>query len=183
MQQTSHQAVHRNTATHPWARCQCCIVGASLSEGIKHIECECRCAHNLLCVCWVYTHNRAAVFDVTGRKTTETPSVIFRFFHKTAWQESSNFYSDLRNTSSSELTKYYYVNCCCSAVTMPIRSSSYATSNTSELVVSVQLPLNSMFFCCVEVLSHVVLWHHSASMQLLYGIYPRVGWLYNPIGY
>ena len=70
---------------------------------------------------------------------------------------SSNFYSDLRNASSSELTKYYCVNCRCSAVTMPIRSSSYATSSTSELVVSVQLPLNSMFFCHVEVLSHVVL--------------------------
>ena len=68
------------------------------------------------------------------------PSVMFRFFHKTAWQESSNFYSDLRNASSSELTKYYCVNCCCSAVTMPIRSSSYATWSTSELLVSVQLP-------------------------------------------
>ena len=40
---------------------------------------------------------------------------------------------------------------------MPIRSSSYATSSTSELLVSVQLPLNSMFFCHAEVLSHVVL--------------------------
>ena len=29
--------------------------------------------------------NRAAAFDVTGRKTTETSSVIFRFSHKTAY--------------------------------------------------------------------------------------------------
>ena len=102
-----------------------------------------------------YRHYRAAAFDVTGRKTTETPSVILRFSHKTAWQESSNFYSDLRNASSSELTKYYCVNCCCSTVTMPIRSSSYTTWSTSELVVSVQLPLNTMFFCHAEVLSHM----------------------------
>ena len=52
-------------------------------------------------------------------------------------KNSSNFYSDLRNASSLELTKYYCVNCRCSAVTMPIRSSSYATWNTSETVVSV----------------------------------------------
>ena len=111
---------------------------------------------------------RVAAFDVTGRKTTETPSVILRFSHKTAWQESSNFYSDLRNANSSELTKYYCVNCRCSAVTMPIRSSSYATSSTSELVVSVQLPLNTMLFCHAEVLSHVFFWRHSTSMQPLY---------------
>ena len=95
---------------------------------------------------YIASSYRAAAFDVTGRKTTETSSVIFRFSHKTAWQESSNFYSDLRNASRSELTKYYCVNYHCSAVTMPIRSSSYATSSTSELLVSVQLPLNSMFF-------------------------------------
>ena len=104
-----------------------------------------------------YLEYRAAAFDVTGRKTTETSSVIFRFSHKTAWQESSDFYSDLRNASRSELTKYYCVNYHCSAVTMPIRSSSYAASSTSELLVSVQLPFNSMFFCHAEVLSHVVL--------------------------
>ena len=96
--------------------------------------------------------NRAAAFDVTGCKTTEKPSDIFRFFHKTAWQGSSNFYSDIRNTSSSECTKYYCVNCRCSTVTMPIRSDSYATWSTSEPVASVQLPLNSMLFCPVEVL-------------------------------
>ena len=97
---------------------------------------------------------RAAAFDVTGR---EMPSVIFYFFHKTAWQESSNLCSDLRNASSLEFMKYYCVNCRCSAVTMPIRLSSYTTLSTSELVVSVQLPLNSMFFCHEKVLSHVVL--------------------------
>ena len=101
--------------------------------------------------------NRVLESDVTCRKTTETPSVILRFFHKSVWQESSNFYSDLRNASSSELTKYYCVNCRCSAVTKPIRSSSYATWSASESVVSVQLPLNSTFFCYTEVLSHVVL--------------------------
>ena len=98
--------------------------------------------------CLPFGRHRAAAFDVTGRKTTETSSVIFRFSHKTAWQESSNFYSDLRNASRSELTKYYCVNYHCSAVTMPIRSSSYATSSTSELLVSVQLPLNSMLIIC-----------------------------------
>ena len=51
---------------------------------------------------------------------------------------------------------------------MPIRSRSYATSSTSELAVSVQLPLNSMFFCHAEVLSHVFFSRHSASMQPLY---------------
>ena len=48
---------------------------------------------------------RLAVFVVTSRKTTETPSVIFRFSHKSAGQERSNFYGDLRNASSLELTK------------------------------------------------------------------------------
>ena len=44
-------------------------------------------------------------------------SVIFRFAHsKTARQESSKFYSDLRNASSLALTKYYSIN---------FRSSSY----------------------------------------------------------
>ena len=55
-----------------------------------------------------------------------------RYTPKTVWQESSNFYSYLRNASSLELTKYYCVNFRCSAVTMPIRSSSYTTWNTSE---------------------------------------------------
>ena len=35
--------------------------------------------------------HRVAAYDITGHKTTETPSIIFRFFHKTAWQESSNY--------------------------------------------------------------------------------------------
>jgi len=39
----------------------------------------------------------AAAFDITGRKTSATLSDIFRFTHKTARQESSKFYSDLRN--------------------------------------------------------------------------------------
>ena len=50
-----------------------------------------------------------------------------------------------------------HVNCRCSTVTMLIRSNSYATWSASESVVSVQLPLNSTFFCHVEVLSHMVL--------------------------
>ena len=61
-----------------------------------------------------------------------------------------------------ELTKHYCVNGRRSAVTMLIRLSSYATWSTSETVVSVQLPLNSMFFCLAEVLSHMT------PMQLLY---------------
>ena len=100
---------------------------------------------------------RAAAFDVTGRKTSATVSAIFRFAHKTARQESSKFYSDLRNASSLELTKYYCVNCHCSAVTMPIKLSSYVTWSTSETVASVQLPLNAVFFCLAEVFSHVIL--------------------------
>jgi len=51
-------------------------------------------------------------------------------------------------------SKYYYVNCYCSAVTMPIKLSSYTT--WSETIASVQLPLNSVFFCLTEVLSHVI---------------------------
>ena len=77
-----------------------------------------------LTVCQGY---RVAVFDVTGRKTSETLSVIFHFTHKTAGQESGKFYSDLRNASSLALTKYHCVNCRCSTVTRPIKLSSYTT--------------------------------------------------------
>ena len=94
---------------------------------------------------------RAAVFDVTSCKTTETlPTYSFIRLH-------GNFYSDLTYASSLELTKYYWVNCPCSAVAMPIRLSSYATWNTSDTVISVQLPSNSMFFCHAEIVSHMVL--------------------------
>ena len=84
-------------------------------------------------------------------------SVLFRFAHKTARQESSKFYNDLRNASSVELTQYYCINCHCSAVTMPIKLNSYVTWSTSETVASVQLPLNDVFFCLAEVVSHVIL--------------------------
>jgi len=44
------------------------------------------------------------------------------FIHKNVWQENSKSYNYLRNTSSLELIiKYCSVNCCCSAVTMPIK--------------------------------------------------------------
>ena len=102
-------------------------------------------------------NNRAAAFEVTGRKTPATLSVLFLFAHKTVRQESSKFYSDLRNASSLALTKYYCINCHCSAVTMPIKLSSYVTSSTSETVASFQLPLNAVFFCLAEVVSHVIL--------------------------
>jgi len=78
-------------------------------------------------------HYRPAVFDITGRKISATLSDILCFTHKTARQESSKFYSDLRNASSLELTKYYCINCRCSAVAMPIKLSSYVTWNTSEI--------------------------------------------------
>ena len=39
------------------------------------------------CISSLSGHYRALASDVTGRKTTETPSVILRFFHKTVWQE------------------------------------------------------------------------------------------------
>ena len=83
--------------------------------------------------------NRVPAFDITDCKTTATPSVVFCFILKTAKQWSSKFYIDLRNTSSLELTKYYCVNCSCSAVTMPIKLSSYTTWSTSETVASVAL--------------------------------------------
>ena len=70
---------------------------------------------------------RAAAFDVTGHKISATLSDILRFAHKTARQENSKFYSDLRNVSSLELTKYYCINCHCSAVTMTIKLSSCGT--------------------------------------------------------
>ena len=89
-------------------------------------------------------------FDVIGCKTSVTPSVIFRFIRRNAWQESSKFYSDLRRASSLELTRYYCVNChynqelalplissCYNIVTMPIKLSSYVTGSTSEMIPSV----------------------------------------------
>ena len=72
-------------------------------------------------------------------------------------QESSKFYSNFRNTSSLEHAKCYCVNCRCSAVTMPTTLSSYVTWSTSERVASVQLPMNSIFFCLAEVPSHMIL--------------------------
>ena len=93
-------------------------------------------------------------------------SVLFRFTHKTARQESSTFYSDLRNASSLALTKYYCINFRCSAATMPIKLSNYVTWSTSETVASVQLPLNAVFFCLAEVVSHVILWRHAAALRM-----------------
>ena len=46
-------------------------------------------------------------------------------------------------------------------VMLIIRSSSYVTSSTSEVLVSVQLPL---IFCHAEILGHVVLRRNSVSM-------------------
>jgi len=57
-----------------------------------------------LCFKWsVMIDNRVTAFDVTGRKTSETLSNIVHFAHKTAVQESSKFYSDVRNASSQVL--------------------------------------------------------------------------------
>jgi len=50
---------------------------------------------------------------------------------------------NLPSTTSSHIS-------CCSAVTMPIKLSSYTTWSTSEMVASVQLPLNFVFFCLAE---------------------------------
>ena len=90
-------------------------------------------------------------FDVTGCKIPSVPSVLFARLH--ARQESSRFYSDVRNASSLELAKYYCVNCCCSTVTMPIKLSSYATWSTREAVAS----LNSfhVFFSLAELRNFV----------------------------
>ena len=54
-------------------------------------------------------------------------------------------------------TKACCVNCRCSAVTVPIRSGSYATWSARETVVSIQPPLSSTFFCLADVLSHMIL--------------------------
>jgi len=135
------------------------------SHGV-HVKCTPNLAADWLTLQLSSIVYRAAAFDVAGCKTSATLSVIFRFTHKTARQESSKFYSDLRNASSLELTKYYCINCHCSTVTMPIKLSSYGTWSTSETVASVQLPLNAVFFCLAEVVSHVILWRqcsHSIS--------------------
>ena len=112
--------------------------------------------------------HRVAAFDVTGCKTSATLSVIFQFIHKAAWQESSKFYSDLRNASSLELTKYYCVSCCSSTVTMLIKLSSYATWSTGKIVASVQLRLNSLFVCLEEILTVTSLWWQYGHSILVY---------------
>jgi len=47
-------------------------------------------------------HYRVAAFDVTGRKISATPSVVFHFVCKNAGQESSKLYSDLRTKKKLE---------------------------------------------------------------------------------
>ena len=69
------------------------------------------------------------------------PLYSLSFLRMQGKKVASKFYSDLRNASSLELTTYYCVSCSC--------SSSFTTWSTSEMVASVQLPLNSMFFCLV----------------------------------
>jgi len=113
--------------------------------------------------------HRAAAFNITSRKTSTTLSVIFRFVYNSARQESNVFY-----TSSVEVTKYYCNNCRCSTVTMLHLES-------SEAVASVQLPLNSVFFCLVEVFSGVILWpqcSHSVHCPTSTKMYICVHYLY-----
>ena len=43
------------------------------------------------------------MFDVTGCKTSAMPSVIICFVCKNARQETSKFYSDLRNASNFQV--------------------------------------------------------------------------------
>ena len=74
-----------------------------------------------------------------------------------ARQESSKFYRDFRNANNLELTKHYCGNCHYSAIIMPIKLNSYMTWSRRETVPSVQLPLNAVFFCLVEVASDVIL--------------------------
>jgi len=91
---------------------------------------------------------RAAAFDVMSYSFYLLYSILFVGNER---QESSKFYSDLRNTNSLEPTiKCYFINWHCSAVTMTIKLSSYMTWSTSEKVASIQLPLNSVFFHLVE---------------------------------
>jgi len=116
--------------------------------------------------------DRPATFDVKGCKTPPPlHSVLFIRL------QGSKFYGDLRNASNLELLKYYYVNCHCSTVAMPIWLSSYAAWSTSETVASVQLPLNAVFFCLAEVLSHVILWcEGSSSIDWFHGIFHYGNW-------
>ena len=50
---------------------------------------------------------------------------------------------------------------------MPIKLSGYVTWSTSETVTSVQLPLNSVFLCLVEVLNHVFCDVNAAALCLV----------------
>ena len=93
-------------------------------------------------------------------------SVISHFVRMNANQESGKFYSDLRNTSSLELTQYYCVNCHCIAVTVPIKLNSCVSWSASETVASVHLPSSSVL---AEVLGHIILWRQCScfiAMQL-----------------
>jgi len=94
---------------------------------------------------------RAAAFDITGCNHPPLHPVLSIGMH------GKKVVQCLRTANSLELTKYYCVNCCCIAVTMPIKLNSYAVWSASERVASVWLPLNSTFFCLAEILSHVIL--------------------------
>ena len=104
---------------------------------------------------WCKSH-RVAAFDVTDHRTSATSSVPFTL--KTTWQENSKFTVILENENSLELTTCCCNNCHCCTGTMGIKLSAYETRSASETVASIQLLLNSVFFCLAEV-SHVILWH------------------------
>ena len=75
-------------------------------------------------------------------------------------------------------TKARCVNCRCSAVTVPIRSDSYATSSTTETVVSIQPPLSSTFFCLANVLSHMICDVINAAHAAALCVAPQSGHVY-----
>jgi len=86
---------------------------------------------------------------------------IFHFIHKNAGQETVI----LETQAARNLP---CANFHCSAVTMLIKLSSYVTWSMSETAASVQLPLNSVIFCLVEALSHMILWRQcSCSVATL----------------
>jgi len=82
---------------------------------------------------------RAAAFDVTGHKHPQHPLLWYVLFIRIQGKKV------VSSTVILEAQAAYYCVCChCSAVTMPIKLSSYVTWSANETVASLQLPLNSV---------------------------------------
>ena len=99
---------------------------------------------------WNLSIEQLHLTSQTACKTSAAPSVIFHFIHKNAGQETVIL--ETQAAWNLPCANFHY-----SAVTMLIKLSSYETWSMSETAASVQLPLNSVFFCLAEVLSHMIL--------------------------